>query len=149
MERFERVPAFPVAASFATVAAMETSAYPTPDVLVARLARSAGIAVPPEHPPGEEFLRDLAGRVGLDANDLFVVAGLPLPEDALDLKGAAGGWVCSLVQHTLPLSAGACAHVPGRSPRNRVRHGRRCGPRRTPVRRVSARCWCVCSPCAT
>ncbi|MDX5522186.1 hypothetical protein [Streptomyces sp. DE06-01C] len=105
MERFERVPAFSVAAPFATVAAMETSAYPTPDVLVARLARSAGIAVPPGHPPSAEFLRDLAGRVGLDGNDLLVVAGLPLPEGALDLEGTAGGWVSSLVQHTLPLSA--------------------------------------------
>ncbi|MFJ6608844.1 hypothetical protein ACIQPT_01075 [Streptomyces sp. NPDC091289] len=84
---------------------MEISVFPSPDVLVARLARLAEIAVPPGHPPGEEFLRDLAGRVGLDGNDLLVVAGLPLPEDALDLEGAAGGWGSSLVQHTLSLPA--------------------------------------------
>ncbi|MFE7340309.1 hypothetical protein [Streptomyces griseus] len=35
----------------------------------------------------------------------FSIAGLPLPEGALDLEGAAGGWVSSLVQHTLPHSA--------------------------------------------
>ncbi|MFD0425038.1 hypothetical protein [Streptomyces parvus] len=84
---------------------METAAYPTPDVLVARLARTAGIALPPERPPSEEFLRDLAGRVGLDGNDLLVIAGLPLPTEALDLEGTAGSWVSMLVQHALPLAA--------------------------------------------
>ncbi|WP_408992902.1 hypothetical protein [Streptomyces sp. 1268] len=69
---------------------METAAYPTPDVLVARLA---GIALPPEGPPSEEFLRDLAGRVGLDGSDLLVIAGLPLPAEALNLEGTAGSWV--------------------------------------------------------
>ncbi|MGW8982853.1 hypothetical protein ACWGQ9_09370 [Streptomyces parvus] len=84
---------------------METAAYPTPDVLVARLARTARIALPPERPPSEEFLRDLAGWVGLDGNDLLVIAGLPLPTEALDLEGTAGSWVSMLVQHALPLAA--------------------------------------------
>ncbi|NEE27973.1 hypothetical protein G3M53_21220 [Streptomyces sp. SID7982] len=84
---------------------METAVYPTPDVLVARLARTAGIALPSGLPPGEEFLRDLAGRVGLDGNDLLVIAGLPLPAEALDLEGTAGSWVPVLVQHALPLAS--------------------------------------------
>ncbi|MGW1294169.1 hypothetical protein [Streptomyces sp. NPDC002533] len=84
---------------------METAAYPTPDVLVARLARTAGIALPPGRPPSEEFLRDLAGRVGLDGNSLLVIGGLPLPPEALDLEGTAGSWVSMLVQHALPLAA--------------------------------------------
>ncbi|WP_354598686.1 hypothetical protein R1Y80_33855 [Streptomyces sp. JL1001] len=83
---------------------METAAYPTPGVLVARLARTAGIALPPERPLSEEFLRDLAGRVGLDGNDLLVIAGLPLPPEALDLEGTAGSWVSMLVQRALPLA---------------------------------------------
>ncbi|MGW4838846.1 hypothetical protein [Streptomyces globisporus] len=83
---------------------METAAYPTPDALVSRLARTAGLVLPPGPPPGEEFLRDLAGRVGLDGSDLLVIAGLPLPAEALDLEGTAGSWVPVLVQHTLPLA---------------------------------------------
>ncbi|MFF8962888.1 hypothetical protein ACF1BK_09065 [Streptomyces globisporus] len=85
---------------------METAVHPTPDVLVARLARTVGIVLPPGPPPGEEFLRDLAARIGLDGNDVLAIAGLPLPAEALDLEGTAGSWVPVLVQHTLPLAPG-------------------------------------------
>ncbi|MFE9649952.1 hypothetical protein ACFYO0_38750 [Streptomyces sp. NPDC006365] len=39
---------------------------------------------PAGHPPSEEFLGHLAERLGLRSHGLFLVAGPPLPEDALN-----------------------------------------------------------------
>ncbi|MFI0934135.1 hypothetical protein ACH4RG_20725 [Streptomyces sp. NPDC021019] len=83
---------------------MNPSICPGPDVLLARLARGLDVSPPPEHPPSEAYLHDLAVRAGLRDHDVFLVAGLPLPEAALDLEGTAGGWVPSLVQHALALA---------------------------------------------
>ncbi|MEV6400381.1 hypothetical protein AB0M39_37300 [Streptomyces sp. NPDC051907] len=84
---------------------MEPSYYPGPDVLLARLTQDQDISPPAGGPPTEEFLRDLAERLGLRSHDLFLVAGMPLPEDALDFDAAAGRRVSLLVQYALPLSA--------------------------------------------
>ncbi|WP_217230615.1 hypothetical protein [Streptomyces anulatus] len=83
---------------------MNPSTCPGPDVLLARLARGLDVSPPPKHPPSEVYLHDLAVRAGLRDPDVFLVAGLPLPEGTLDLEGTAGGWVPSLVQHALALS---------------------------------------------
>ncbi|MEU5136069.1 hypothetical protein [Streptomyces californicus] len=83
---------------------MTSPTCPSPDVLLTRLARGLGLAPPPAHPPGEEYLHELSRRSGLRDHDLLLIAGLPLPEGALDLEGTAGIWVPSLVQHALSLA---------------------------------------------
>jgi hypothetical protein len=84
---------------------MEPSIYPGPDILLARLAQGQDTGLPAGDPPSEEFLGHLAERLGLRSHDLFLVAGLPLPPDALNFDETAGSWVASLVQQALPLSA--------------------------------------------
>lgn len=89
----------------------EPPKYPGPDVLLARLARSRGVAPPTEHPPKEGFLDDLAEQLGLRTHDLFLVGGLPVPEEALDFDERPGEGVWVLVKHVLPLDGPGRQHV--------------------------------------
>ncbi|MFE5326061.1 hypothetical protein ACFRCG_06635 [Embleya sp. NPDC056575] len=90
--------------------------YPEPDVLVARLARwcqgggcSEGVGPPASEPPSfsvawpptEEYLERLAERLGLHRHDLFLVAGVALPEEAWFFDDGAGGVLSQLVQRAL------------------------------------------------
>ncbi|WP_123947584.1 hypothetical protein [Streptomyces globisporus] len=130
---------------------METAAYPTPEVLVARLVRTAGIALRPGLPASEEFLRDLAGRVGLDGIDLLVIAGLPLPRHWTWKAPRVYGSRCwsSTRCPSSPTTGSACVYEPGRWRSDHVPPGRCSGPLGRPARRGSARSWCTCSLCAT
>ncbi|MDT0429091.1 hypothetical protein [Streptomyces salyersiae] len=82
---------------------MEPPKYPGPDVLLARLAQSRGVALPTELPPKEGFLNGLADQLGLRIHDLFLIGGLPVPEEALDFDERPGNGVRILVEHVLPL----------------------------------------------
>ncbi|MFE1311375.1 hypothetical protein [Streptomyces sp. NPDC058755] len=53
----------------------------------------------------EEFLCRLAQQVGMQSHDLFLVAGLAIPDDALHFDEEASRELPQLVKHTLTLSA--------------------------------------------
>lgn len=86
---------------------MGDATYPGPDVLLARLARSArargdgGRGLSPGELPTGDFLRRLAERVGMRSEDLHLVAGLPVPGGALPPDEAAGRELPLLVRRAL------------------------------------------------
>ncbi|MFD4532917.1 hypothetical protein ACFWNL_13825 [Kitasatospora sp. NPDC058397] len=98
---------------------MELPACPSPDVLLARLAHIQGVgpvgdiertnggpsAIHAGEPSREEFLSRLAGQVGMQRHDLFLVADLALPDDALHFDEAASRALPKLVQRVLTLPA--------------------------------------------
>ncbi|WP_406494135.1 hypothetical protein OG936_10630 [Streptomyces sp. NBC_00846] len=98
---------------------MDVPAYPDSGVLLARLVRSqenglprdTGLPVgklspiPAGQPPTEEFLHRLAERLGVQSHDLFLVAGLAIPDDALLFDEEAGRELPQLVQRALRLPA--------------------------------------------
>ncbi|MFC8722330.1 hypothetical protein [Kitasatospora sp. NPDC057198] len=55
--------------------------------------------------PDPEALRELAPALGLHAADLFVLAGLPVPEDLAPLDPGASRWASGIVQAGADLSA--------------------------------------------
>ncbi|MFF2197657.1 hypothetical protein [Streptomyces sp. NPDC058157] len=81
---------------------MTPSAYPEPDVRLARLADAVGL--PPTWPPTDESLADLAQRTELHPHDLLLVADLPVPATAWLLDEMAGA-SSSLVSRSLALTA--------------------------------------------
>ncbi|MFI6500336.1 hypothetical protein [Nonomuraea typhae] len=97
------------------VVIMEFPEYPPPDVLVARLVRGpargrepaqgAVSLLSPGQPPTEGYLRRLAQQVGMHSYDLFLVANLPVPNDALLFDEEAGHELPALVRGTLALPA--------------------------------------------
>jgi hypothetical protein len=92
---------------------MEPLAYPNSDVLLARLVHSqdsgsSKVELPPirvGEVPGEEFLNRLAEKVGMQSHDLFLVAGVTIPDDALHFDEAASRELPELVQRALSLPA--------------------------------------------
>ncbi|MEV0453212.1 hypothetical protein [Streptomyces sp. NPDC050600] len=98
---------------------MDFLEYPNPDVLLARLMRSSEVGLPqdnafpkgerpPNHleePPTEEFLSRLAERVGLQSHDLFLIAGLAIPGNALRFDEEASRELPQLVKRALALPA--------------------------------------------
>ncbi|MFF2422797.1 hypothetical protein [Streptomyces mirabilis] len=92
--------------------AMEFPVYPNPEVLLARLVWSQDAGVPQatglpkgELPPTEEFLSQLADQVGMHSHDLFLIAGLAIPDDALHFDEEASRELPELVRRTLALPA--------------------------------------------
>ncbi|MEV6176216.1 hypothetical protein ACIHAR_04370 [Streptomyces sp. NPDC052016] len=73
---------------------MESPTFPGPDVLLARLGTV-------EQPLTGENLRRLAERLGMRGPDLFLVAGLAVPDDELLLDEEAGRELPRLVRHAL------------------------------------------------
>ncbi|MFC9326212.1 hypothetical protein [Kitasatospora sp. NPDC057015] len=76
-------------------------------------------------PPAAGLLRRLAAASGLHAVDLFVLAGMPVPDDLVPSDAAAARWVPDIAQDgARRLSAAQSRHVaePARSmqpePRN-------------------------------
>ncbi|WSP67509.1 hypothetical protein OG466_26790 [Streptomyces sp. NBC_01240] len=98
---------------------MDLPTYPDPGVLLARLVRSqenglphdTGVpvselsSIPADQPPTEEFLHRLAERLGMQSHDLFLVAGLTIPDGALLFDEEAGRELPKLVQRALRLPA--------------------------------------------
>ncbi|MFJ3897571.1 hypothetical protein [Streptomyces sp. NPDC090083] len=92
---------------------MEFLEYPNSDILLARLVQSqdsgpSKVELPPirvSEVPGEEFLNRLAEKVGMQSHDLFLVAGLTIPDDALHFDEAASRELPELVQRALSLPA--------------------------------------------
>ncbi|MGW3073004.1 hypothetical protein [Kitasatospora sp. NPDC001132] len=98
---------------------MEYPAYPKPDVLLARLVQISETdlsrdnefpkgELPPiqtGEPPTEEFLSRLAERVGMQSHDLFLIAGLAIPDDALHFDEEASRELPQLVKRALTLPA--------------------------------------------
>jgi hypothetical protein len=96
---------------------MEYPAYPKPDVLLARLVQISETDLPRdgEFPKGElppfqageplteEFLSRLAERVGMRSHDLFLVADLVIPDDALHFDEEASRELPQLVKRALTL----------------------------------------------
>ncbi|MET9855703.1 hypothetical protein ABZY57_22505 [Streptomyces sp. NPDC006450] len=56
--------------------------------------------------PGEELLRRLAPPLGFHAVDLFILAGLAVPDDMAPLDAAAAMWVGNAARHAARLPAG-------------------------------------------
>ncbi|RBQ20036.1 hypothetical protein DP939_09400 [Spongiactinospora rosea] len=102
--------------------AMGPAAYPEPGVLLARLARLVGESVPAEGASGDAFLQRLAGRLGLQTYDLFLVADAPIPDHALLFDESARLHIVRLIERALRLSA---------SGRGRLREHVRSLPRHT------------------
>lgn len=104
---------------------MELPAYPDPDVLLARLvqiqstvlSRETGLPmdglppIPMLQPPTEEFLRSLGQRLGMQSHDLFLVAGLAIPDDTLRFDERAGRELPELVEGVISLPAPARQRV--------------------------------------
>lgn len=98
---------------------MEYPAYPKPDVLLVRLVQISETGLlrdeefskselPPiqeGEPPTEEFLSRLAERVDMRSHDLFLVAGLAIPDDALHFDEEASRELPQLVKWALTLPA--------------------------------------------
>ncbi|WP_432247282.1 hypothetical protein ACRAR1_04225 [Streptomyces sanyensis] len=98
---------------------MDLPTYPDSGELLARLVRSQKDGpsrdtsipvgelspIPAGHPPTEEFLHRLAERLGMHSHDLFLVAGLAIPDDALLFDEEAGRELPQLVQRALRLPA--------------------------------------------
>ncbi|MFJ8646222.1 hypothetical protein ACIRNI_08855 [Streptomyces sp. NPDC093546] len=88
--------------------AMEFPTYPGSDVLLARLARSQDMELPPTSmgkPPTEKFLHRLAEQIGMQSHDLFLIAGLSIPDQAWPFDEGASRELPRLVRHALPLPA--------------------------------------------
>jgi hypothetical protein len=85
---------------------MEFPAYPSPDVLLARLVRSQSDGVPKgDGAPTEEFLSRLAEQVGMRSHDLLLIAGLAIPDDELHFDEEASRELPKLVRRALTLPA--------------------------------------------
>jgi hypothetical protein len=98
---------------------MECPAYPKPDVLLVRLVQISETGLPRDNefskselppiqegePPAEEFLSRLAERVDMRSHDLFLVAGLAIPDDALHFDEEASRELPQLVNGALTLLA--------------------------------------------
>ncbi|MFG2972265.1 hypothetical protein ACGFYY_04560 [Streptomyces sp. NPDC048331] len=79
---------------------MEPSAYPEPDVRLARLAQVVGL--PATWPPTDKLLDELAKRTGLRTHDLLLIADLPVPATAWLFDETAGA-SSSMVSRSLAL----------------------------------------------
>ncbi|WP_316752394.1 helix-turn-helix domain-containing protein [Streptomyces herbicida] len=55
--------------------------------------------------PGEELLRRLAAALGLHAVDLFILAGVTVPDDMAPLDASAERWVSRVVRDAVHVSA--------------------------------------------
>ena len=97
---------------------MEFQGRPKPDVLLARLVQylEASLPLRDEFSKDEllaaqagehstvEFCRRLAERVGMQSHDMFLIAGLDIPEDALYFDEEASRQLPQLVKSALVLS---------------------------------------------
>lgn len=77
--------------------------------------------------PGPSLLRRLASALGLHAADLFVIAGVPTPDEMTPLDPEAKGWVRRLIHDALPLSL---------EQRRRLRQSARSLPQQSPTQPV-------------
>lgn len=92
---------------------MDFPAYPNPDELLTRLVQCQGTGLYESElslirmgeSPTEEFLNRLAEQVGLQSHDLFLVAGLDIPDEALHFDEEASRELPKLVQRALILPA--------------------------------------------
>lgn len=92
---------------------MELPAYPKPDVLLMRLVQCQHTefsetelsSIRRGKPPTEEFLGRLAEQVGLQIHDLFLVANLAIPDEALSFDKEASLELPKLVKRALVLPA--------------------------------------------
>lgn len=104
---------------------MGSDTYPEPNVLLARLVQSQKSNLLQNNefsraelsllatgqPPTEGFLRRLAEKIGMQSQDLYLVAGLPIPDDTWCFDEEAERELPDLVRRALSLPASGRQHL--------------------------------------